>query len=385
MLLSLFMPIIIGSLPSIYLIQIFKQNMNLTARQKRKLKISLQLIAFGITAGLFYTALSNGLSDFYPLLNGIIIGFVLAIVAAVFELFFYEKGIRKYKFIVVLAMRSIFYFLLIITVILIEIGAARMIKDDLSFSQLLQNEKFNDYIFGGEFRNSVFYTFALSLFINFNRQMSRKLDSELLLNLITGRYYHPVERNMIFMFLNVPSSDEIIKKIGRLNFHRFINEIVYDLTSPILANHGIIYQYVEDEIVITWEMKKGLKNARVLRCFFDIKDNINQLKGKYLKKYGVLPDFNAAIHCGKVIKGEIGYIKSELVYHGDVLNTTSRILGVCQKISKEILASDKLLKLLNLPVIYKTQKCGDINLKGKKDAMGLFSIAEVENKLLIFN
>lgn len=359
--------------------------MNLNARQKRKFIISLRLIAFGIFAGVLFAGLSNGIKVLYPLINGAIIGFFIAIVAAIFEFYIYEKGIQKQRFVVVLAIRTIFYFTLIITVILIEIGTARMIKEDLNFSQLLLNEKFNEYIYGGEFRNSVFYTFALSLFMNFNRQMSRKLDAELLINLITGKYYHPVECNMIFMFLNVPSSNSIIEKIGRLKFHLFINELVYDITSPILSNYGIIYQYVEDEIVITWKMKEGLKNAHAIRCFFDIKDKINALKEKYINKYGVMPNFNASIHCGKVIKGEIGYIKSEIVYHGDVLNTTSRILGACQTISKDILASAHMLKLLNLPMIYKSQKCGDISLKGKKNEMELFSIAEVDINSMTFN
>lgn len=359
--------------------------MNFNARRKRNLRITFSLIAFGISAGVLFAGLSNGLGRLYPLMNGAIIGFLIAVIASIFELNIYKNEIRRQRFIVVLATRTLFYFITIICIILLEIGTARMINDGLNFSELLKNEQFNHYIFGGEFRNSVFYTFALSLFINFNLQMSRKLDSKLLNSLIFGKYYHPVEHNIIFMFINIPSSNLIIEKIGRLNFHYFINDIAYDITSPILSNHGIIYQYVEDEIVITWNMKRGLKNARVIRCFFDIKDKIEAASEKYIQKYGIVPDFNAAIHCGKVIKGEIGYIKSEIVYHGDVLNTTSRILGTCQSIKREVLVSAKLLKLLNLPILFKPNKCGDISLKGKKKPLELFSITEDDTKSMAFN
>ena len=315
----------------------------------------------------------------------LLLAFLIAVMTAIFELYIYEKKIRKQRFMIVLGTRSLFYLILILTVIVSEIGLARMIKDDLTFSQLMQNKDFNFYIFGGEFVTSVFYTFALVVVINFSRQISRKLGQGVLISFITGRYYHPVERDKIFMFLNIPSSNLIIEKIGRLKFHFFINEIVYDITTPILSNYGIIYQYVEDEIVITWKMKEGLKNAHVIRCFFDIKDRIHELKEKYILKYGVTPTFNAGLHCGKVIKGEIGYIKSEIVYHGDVLNTASRILGICHTMSREILASAQLLKYLKIPDIYKPEKCGDIKLKGKKDPMELFSIDEINIKSMTFN
>lgn len=358
--------------------------MNLTAHQRRKLRISLRLISLGITAGLLFVILSDGIKELYPLINGALIGLLIALVASFFELNIYEKSIRKQRFAVVLIVRSLFYLFLIVSIIILEIGIARMLKEDLDFAGLMQNEAFNQYLFEGEFITSVFYTFAIVVIVNFSRLVSRKIGHGVLTSLITGKYYHPKEQEKVFMFLNVSSSNEIIKKIGRMRFHQFINDIVFDITVPILNNYGIIYEYVEDELVISWEMKTGIEKARAIRCFFDIKDKIHEQKEKYIKKYNVFPIFFTAVNCGKVIKGEIGFIKTEIVYHGDTMNTTSRILGACHELEKEILVSASFMDQINLPVIYQAEKCGDIKLKGKMEPLMLFSIEEVNLKSMTF-
>lgn len=354
--------------------------MTLSTRQRMKLKVTLHLLGLGVLAGIFYTILADGVKELYPIRNGAIIGFVIALITAYFELNIFTTGFRKSRFITILLVRSAFYFVLVVSVIVVEIGLARMIKEQLTFSELLQNEAFNTYLFEGQLVMSSIYALALILIVNFTRQVSRKLGQGVLLSFITGTYHRPVQENKVFMFLNMPTSTGIIEKMGRLNFHLFINDLIFDITTPILTNEGIIVEYIEDEIVIAWSESTGLKNARAIRCFYDIKDRILDLKEKYIKKYGFIPEFNAAIHCGEVIKGEIGYIKTEIAYHGDVLNATSRILDICRKLNIELLISGKLLKKIVLPAIYTSEKCGDIELKGKKAPMALYTIKEINLK-----
>ena len=351
--------------------------MNLTAYQKRKLRISLRLIFLGVFAGVFFVILSDGIQKIYPLVNGAIIGFLIAIVASYFEFYIYERKIRKQRFAVVLVTRSLFYLLLIVIVILMEIGIARMLKENLDFAGLINNKLFRAYIFEGEFITSVTYAFAIVVVVNFSRLVSRKLGYGVLSSLITGKYYHPKEQERVFMFLNISSSSDIVKKLGRHKFHEFINDFVFDITLPILNNHGIIYQYVEDEIVISWDLKSGTMNANSIRCYFEMKDKIHSEKEKYITKYGVYPVFFSAINCGKVVKGEIGSIKTEIAYHGDTMNTTSRILGLCKQLGEELLVSSTFMKIVEVPIIYRYEKKGNVSVKGKQNPVELFSIHEV--------
>ena len=357
--------------------------MKLSIRQKRKLRVTSKLVFFGIAAGLFFVSLSDGFSDPYPLINGAAIGVLIALVISWFEFNIYERTLRKQKFITVLLVRSVFYLTAISIVIIVEIGSARMLKERLDLGGLLQNDHFRTYMLEGEFITSVAYAFCIIVIVNFTRQVSRKLGQGIFASFITGAYFHPKEVYDFFMFINIQHTQEIIESMGRMKFHKFLNEVVFDITEPIISHKGIIYQYVEGQMVVVWNLENGCKDSNVVRCFFDIVETINLQFEKYQSNFHFSPKFNAALHVGSAVKGEIGYVKSEIVYHGDVLNTTSRILDTCTTIDKQFLISQKALEMIDLPNEINSQLCGDIVLKGKKYPLVLFALDKsmVEQKV----
>ena len=62
-----------------------------------------------------------------------------------------------------------------------------------------------------------------------------------------------------------------------------------------------------------------------------------------------------------------------LVYHGDVGNTTSRIMGKCNELKQEFLISKELLSISNQSNI-KIEEQGELTLKGKAQKLNLFGI-----------
>ena len=136
-------------------------------------------------------------------------------------------------------------------------------------------------------------------------------------------------------------------------------------------NKGTIYQYVGDEVVVAWNYDEGIENQHCIRCFFDMKLHIQKNREKYLSRYGLVPSFKAGIHCGKVIAGEVGIIKRDITYSGDVLNTTSRILSKCAELNAEMIASSDLLSEIRLVNNYTTKPLGAIKLKGKEREISL--------------
>src|SRR5678815_1062717 len=83
------------------------------------------------------------------------------------------------------------------------------------------------------------------------------------------------------------------------------------------------YQYVGDEVVLTWEVKHGLENSNCLKIFFMFRESLLRNSENYFKNFGVKPEFKAGLHFGKVISAQIGDIKREIVYNGDCLLYTS--------------------------------------------------------------
>ncbi len=154
------------------------------------------------------------------------------------------------------------------------------------------------------------------------------------------------------MFVDLASSTTIAEKLGPVIYHRFINSYFFDIDEAIVESEGEVYQYVGDEVVISWKDDKGFKNTNCIKCFFNIKEKIDSLTEDYEREFGVIPGFKAGLHWGPVITGEVGDSKKEIVFHGDVLNTASRIQAECNALKRAFLISEDVLNKLNLPGHY---------------------------------
>ncbi|MGS2763278.1 adenylate/guanylate cyclase domain-containing protein [Sinomicrobium sp. M5D2P9] len=209
-------------------------------------------------------------------------------------------------------------------------------------------------------------------------QMNSKFGPDTFWNIIKGKYNTPKTEKRIFMFLDLNSSTTIAERLGNEVYHALLRDFFADITDPILESRGNIYQYVGDEVVVVWKFEEGLENLQCLRCFSEMKKYIEQRKDKYLHKYGMVPSFKAGIHCGRVVAGEIGIIKRDITYSGDVLNTTSRILGMCSRFHEEVIVTSDLLSELDYGSGFTIRHLGAIRLKGKEQEVLLVAIRETE-------
>jgi len=97
-----------------------------------------------------------------------------------------------------------------------------------------------------------------------------------------------------------------------------------------------------------------------------------------MRKYGVYPEFKAGMYGGKVVVTWVGELKKEIVYVGDVLNTTSRIQESCKSLGKDFLISDELLKRINQLRKIKASFVEETILRGKESQIKLYSLEHEE-------
>jgi adenylate cyclase len=95
-----------------------------------------------------------------------------------------------------------------------------------------------------------------------------------------------------------------------------LRQYYWDLTRPIINYSGKIYQYVGDEVVVSWTLKNGLQDNNCIQCFFAMKAQLKKQTEEYEKKFGLLPEFKAGFHLGKVTTGEIGVVKKDIIFYG---------------------------------------------------------------------
>jgi adenylate cyclase len=239
-------------------------------------------------------------------------------------------------------------------------------------SKATDNVLFN--IFSPTFFINVFLFGFLVSVTQFMLQVSDKFGPGILWKFITGKYYHPRQEERIFMFLDLRSSTTIAEQMNSKKFFGLLKEIYADITEPILTSQGEIYQYVGDEVVVTWSVEKGLVENNCFQCFLRIRQALEQRKEYYNREYNLLPSFKAGLHIGEATVGEIGVIKRDIVYSGDVLNTTSRIQGECNNNNVNLLLSSELLERMQFNDQYEQIALGEISLKGKKEKILLYTI-----------
>ena len=157
-------------------------------------------------------------------------------------------------------------------------------------------------------------------------------------------------------------------------YFSFLQDYFNEMSEPIFETEAQVYQYVGDEIILTWPWKKGVTDSNCIQVFFLIQQSISSRKEYFLSKYGAMPEFKAGLHGGEVITAEVGDIKKEIVYSGDVLNTTARIQSKCNELDRTFLVSGDLREALQNEGHYKYESMGLIELRGKAEAESLYAV-----------
>ena len=224
----------------------------------------------------------------------------------------------------------------------------------------------------------VFY-FVMTIIITFINQVNNKYGPGVLLPILMGKYRNPIEEERIFMFMDLKSSTTIAESLGHIKYSSFIRDSFMDINQVLFPYNAQVYQYVGDEIILSWKIKEGLKNLSCIHFYFACEKQFDKKREYYIKNYGQTPHFKAGLHMGKVTAVEIGEIKRDIAYHGDTLNTAARIQSMCNEYSKKILVSSYFAEQSNLDSQFTTTTLGNILLKGKTATVGIVSIEKLLN------
>ncbi len=235
---------------------------------------------------------------------------------------------------------------------------------------------FSDRSWGYVFYILLVYYFFMNILISFINQVNKKFGPGVLIPLLLGKYRNPREEERIFMFMDLKSSTTMAEKLGHIKYSSFIRDCFLDINQVLLPHHAEVYQYVGDEIVVTWRAEEGLRDFASIRFYFACKKQLSERSEYYSEQYGFVPHFKAGMHIGKVTAVEIGEVKRDIAYHGDILNTAARIQSVCNDYNKSLLISEVLLRTVGSnPFI--TESLGGVYLKGKTLEVRIVSVEEL--------
>lgn len=361
-----------------------------------KLKRVLNLTLAWIAAGLFFTIIEYLLIhaaskivniqnltqevsiSSYDFGRSIKVTITAAIIAGLtigtFEIFYFHNRFRKKSFGYTVFIKSLVYSFAMIMLIIIGLFFDQSFNAGKSIFHPDVAKDVLKYLSGtGAWAFIIYWTVVIILTQIFI-QVDDSFGYGMLHNVILGRYNEPKEERRIFMFLDIKSSTTIAEKLGHIQYHNLLNDFIDDIDDAIIFSRGEIYQYIGDEVTVSWTMKNGIENENCLRCFFNIVDEIENNSSRYMERYGLIPEFKAGLHCGDVTIGEVGVTKKGIVFTGDVLNTTARIQELCNTYDTEILVSKELIDLLQLESRYSKKVVGEITLRGKVEKNILYNL-----------
>ncbi len=341
----------------------------------KKGKNTIIIMCTCIVLGLLYPLLDREWDDIGPMINGLIMGLVTGSFIALNEIWYKMNVVRKMKFRSLVIYKSVLYSIFFIFLIILVISVQRAIAKNLNLFEYFNSSYFYNFIWNEDLFAMIIYALSGTVIIIFINQLARKMGQGVLWNFISGKYHKPREEERIFMFLDLNNSTSLAEDLGDIKYNKLLSDFFFDITDSIESNYGEIYRYVGDEVVVSWKPKKGLKNANCIKAFYQSKRTIHLKREIYEKKYGLVPSFTAGFHIGHVIVGEIGEIKSQISFLGNVMYETAEIEKSCRKYSASCLVSETLINQIEFSPNYSSNPVGKIETL-ELTPINIFSINE---------
>ena len=220
----------------------------------------------------------------------------------------------------------------------------------------------------------VFFSFVAAFVVLLGFEIGQIVGPRNLRNIVLGRYHRPRTEERFFLFVDVEGSTSLAERIGPTAVHRFLDGVFRLASDPIGDHGGEIYQYVGDEMVVTWTAAEARGDARPIACFFAIVAALEDVAPAFEREFGVAPRLRAALHAGPVISGEIGESKRDIVFHGDVMNTAARLEQATRDLDRRFLVSSDALSRLAATERYAFEPLGPQALRGRAMPVDVYAV-----------
>jgi adenylate cyclase len=337
-----------------------------TALQRERFRLYLRIVAASALVGLCYGAMLS--QKLYPVWVSMIIGMVngvgIAGCLAGIEIFLLREGssmkrLLRLPFVAVVVLKTAAYAGVV--------SAFVVLVPRLTGQASL--ERHAELV-------TIGVSLATTLVFVVTLQVAGLLGRRTFRNLMLGRYRNPRAERRFFLFVDVIGSTAIAERLGALQAHRFLAAVFSATAEPIAACRGEIYQYIGDEIVVTWTEDEGRPGARPLRCFFLMAAALLEASETFRAQFGAEPGLRAAVHLGEVIAGEVGEQRRAIVYHGDVMNTASRLEQATREQGCRFIASAEAVAALDSTAEFELKDLGALTLRGRKEPIRAWAVEQ---------
>ena len=343
-----------------------------SALKRLRIRIYLRILAYSAVIGGVFGAFlgSPGTAAYISALIGAANALLIAGCLSGIETFVLREGIlmrrlARLPFSAVVALKTLIYGAIIAALV---VGTQLLLRLLPLEGHAVPLERNTSLVIIG-------FSLAMTAIFVIVQQVAALLGRRTFLDLVLGRYHQPRAERRFFLFVDVVGSTAIAERLGPLQAHRFLAAVFSTTAEPVAACHGEIHQYIGDEIVVTWTEAEGMADARPLRCFFDMEESLRMQKDRFRAEFAAEPALRAALHLGEVIAGEVGESRRAIVFHGDVMNTASRLEQATRELGVRFIASADALQALGAQPEMELKDLGALSLRGRKEPIRASGVA----------
>ena len=197
---------------------------------------------------------------------GLFVGFL--------EVVYLEKRFARQTLRAKFFYKFLIYFALFLFVIVVFFPIAFSLETGSSPFHMDAWNKLGKFLMSISFVTTLFHL-CVSLFACLAYSaISENLGHHVLRNFLTGKYHRPQKEQRIFMFLDMKKSTTIAESLGHEQYFKLLRDYYTIMSDPIINSQGEVYQYIGDEVVITWSATKGLTDNNCIKCFTQIQENL---------------------------------------------------------------------------------------------------------------
>ena len=282
-----------------------------STRQKLQ-SITMAGVIFAVLAGLATIAIGR------PLKYGVGDGILTGIGVGAFEEF-YVQTLRGRWLRAMHPLRSIFVYMLV--VVLIYLAA-------LHITHLILGRWDNWFELPVVYRRLHFAILTFTLFSIIAISAMRVvhfIGIDNLFHLMVGTYHRPVQKRIVFMFVDMNGSTAIAGRLGAFRMGALVGKFLFDIGKPITDAGGDIYLYKGDGLIATWNWEHAVRRNAILRAIDAMYAAVRRERQEYFREFGVVPTFRVGVHGGDVVVSVQGDTKRSIGVYGDTINIAARM------------------------------------------------------------
>jgi len=186
------------------------------------------------------------------------------------------------------------------------------------------------------------------------------------------------KKSVAILFSDIRGFTSFSEKVPPEKVVAYLNEYLDAMVRAIASAGGTIDKFIGDAIMAVFGGVLDVENPSdaALAAALLMRASLAELNSRRAAQ-GLSPIRNGiGIHYGEVLQGAIGSAeRKDFTVIGDTVNSASRLEGLCKDFDTDLVFSDAVYQQASPAVKARCQKLGDANVKGREQAISLWTIS----------